>query len=75
VSINKIQSIKDVIVSTNCIGSKNRSAWGTDLEVTMHIKSKVDLEGAGKRTVFETDEKVAFLLEYSWEKGVNLPPH
>jgi hypothetical protein len=33
--------VKDVDAPTDCIGSRNKSGWGTDLEITMHSKSSV----------------------------------
>jgi hypothetical protein len=33
--------VKDVDAPTDCIGSRNTSGWGTDLEITVYSKSSV----------------------------------
>jgi hypothetical protein len=32
--------IKDVDAPTDCIGSRNTSGWGTDLEITVYSESR-----------------------------------
>jgi hypothetical protein len=70
--------VKDVDARTDCIGSRNTSGWGTDLEITMYSKSRVDSDkpsGYGQTNSIKNRRATNFAFKnINKKKSIKMPP-